>query len=180
MGNWKIDITWKTEQIGFLSQQIRKVWKKSYNDPPALFCDIFGEPIVCYRTVCKGVILLIKRRYLCWIAVSSLRAAWVYGNQMDEQYVRTGNRRRQKIFVQMNQCRRSPFFTTKDIWLSKDIVESNTMPRSLVESTLSKTLLPIMWYVVRRATRREKLGNNSAISFAEIFGDKTRRNISAT
>ena len=28
--------------------------------------------------------------------------------------------------------------------------------------------------------RREKLGNNSAISFAEIFGDKTRRNISAS
>ena len=47
MGNWKIDITWKTEQIGFRSQQIRKVWKKSNNDPPALFCDILVEPLVC-------------------------------------------------------------------------------------------------------------------------------------
>ena len=30
------------------------------------------------------------------------------------------------------------------------------------------------------ARKREKLGNNSAISVAEIFREKTRRNISAT
>ena len=43
-----MDITRNNEQIGFQSQQIRKEWKKPYNDTLALFGDIFVQPyIVC-------------------------------------------------------------------------------------------------------------------------------------
>ena len=43
-----------------------------------------------------------------------------------------------------------------------------------------KVLFASLISIIITNTQREKLGNNSAIRFAEIFGDKTRRYISAS
>ena len=102
------------------------------------------------KCIGTGVILLMESKNLCSMAISSLRAIWVYDNRIDKQYVKIGNKSYLYRWISIDTLLKlleKPkilrfILKTVDIWTSKYMMESNITFRSLTELTLSKNVLP--------------------------------------